>query len=92
VDDADDLDTVIDDSIEDHVLADGEIAETRPDVVTGRSKLRVLGKRPTALVDAVGQGGGGRGLSAAMYCQISIRSCRRGVRTKRHAPPTPQSS
>jgi hypothetical protein len=62
VDDADDLGAVIDDSIKDHVLAIDEVAKTRPDIVAGGSKLRVLGKRPTALVDPVEQGVGGRGI------------------------------
>ncbi len=64
---------LIDDSIEDHVLADAEIPETLPDVVREApscrcsASVRQLSSMRASIASAA------VGLSAAMYCQISIR-------------------
>jgi hypothetical protein len=62
VDDADDFDSDIYYSMEDHVVADDKVTKTRPDIVARGSELRVRGEHPPTLINSVRQRIGGRGI------------------------------
>ena len=62
MDNADDFDSGIDDSIQDHVLANDKVTKTRPDIVARGAELRMLREQPTTLMDSVEQRIGGRGI------------------------------
>src|SRR5512134_3233441 len=53
VNDANDFDTVIKDAIENHVIADDQISQSKPDVISRRPEVRMVQQPKTALVDAI---------------------------------------
>jgi hypothetical protein len=55
VDDANDLDALIDDAIENHMVTDNEVSQPRPNVVAGRPMTRVVDEPGTCVSDAVEQ-------------------------------------
>jgi len=56
VDHTDDFDSVADDTIENEVGVDDEVAQTWPDVVACRTASRMLGKFAAGLIQPVEQG------------------------------------